>query len=359
LMNRALTGGPPGNPMPAIAPLWQATSTALLTASFREQLTLSLTLTAASPKEAQKVRDTLAAVVTLGQNSLSQVRAQFSKLSGGEGPVLLRTIDVVDALLDTLKIEQKDEQVQASGTVEADDAASLVATLLPAVGQARAAARRAQATTNLKHLALAMHNYADVNGSFPPAVLFGPDGKTPYSWRVALLPYLDQNIFQQYKFNEPWDSPDNKKVLAKMPPVFRDPNDPADSAFASYFALTGPATIFYGKEGTKFAQILDGTSNTLMFVEAKRDIPWTKPEDIPYDKDKPLPKLGGHYSDIFIAALCDGSVRIIHQSVDPNMLRALITRDGGEVVNLNDPPGAPQQTRPGAIVPATPRKPGN
>ena len=59
-------------------------------------------------------------------------------------------------------------------------------------------------------------------------------------------------------------------------------------------------------------------SNTLMLVEAKRDIPWTKPEDIPYDKDKLLPKLGGHYPDIFLAALCDGSVRAIHQSIDSN-----------------------------------------
>jgi hypothetical protein len=141
--------------------------------------------------------------------------------------------------------------------------------------------------------------------------------------------------------------------------VFRDPNDPNDSTFASYFALTGPSTIFYGKEGTKFPQITDGTSNTLMFVEAKREIPWTKPEDIPYDKDKPLPKLGGRYAEGFVAALCDGSVRFISQNIDQTVLRALITRDGGEVVNINDPPGAPPQTRPGANVPATPRKPGN
>lgn len=323
----------------AFAPLWQATSTALVTANLREKLGLALSLSADNANDAKKVRDTLAALVTLAQNSLSQAREPLSQMPGNEGAMLLRAADTADALLDSLKIEQLDDhRVQAAGAIEANEAATLAAMLVPAVTQARVAARRAQATNNLKQLALAMHNYADVNRSFPPAVLYGPDGKTPYSWRVALLPYLEQApLYQQYKFDEPWDSANNKLVLAKMPAVFRDPNDPADSTFSSYYGLTGPATIFFGKEGAKFVQITDGTSNTLMFVEAKREIPWTKPEDIPYDKEKPLPKLGGHYPDGFIAAFCDGSVRFMTQNFSQTVLRAMMTRDGGEVVNLDDP----------------------
>jgi hypothetical protein len=218
-----------------------------------------------------------------------------------------------------------------------------------------------------------MYNYADVNnGAFPPAVLYGPDGKTPYSWRVALLPFLEQApLYNQYKFDEPWDSENNKKVLAKMPGTYRDPNDPPDSTFSSYYGLVGPSTIFSGKEGAKPSQILDGTSNTIMFVEAKRNIPWTKPEDIAYADDlpaanaarppaspsryagdKPLPRLGGRYADVFLAALCDGSVRAISQKIEPYVLRALITRDGGEVIDfqqLDNPPpvrGGPFPTTP-------------
>ncbi len=195
------------------------------------------------------------------------------------------------------------------------------------------AARPTEAQNNLKQIMLAMHNYADLYGSLPPAVLYGPDGKTPYSWRVALLPFLEQApLFQQYNFNQPWDSPANKQVLAQMPPQFRDPNDAADSNFSSYFALTGPSTVFFGKLGAKFAQITDGTSNTLMVVEAKRSIPWTKPEDIPYDANKPLPKLGGFSKEGFNAAFADGSVRFISQMIDENVLRALITRAGKEVL---------------------------
>jgi hypothetical protein len=178
-----------------------------------------------------------------------------------------------------------------------------------------------------------MHNYHDVYRQFPPAVLYGPDGKTPYSWRVALLPFLDQaNLYQQYKFNEPWDSENNRKILAQMPPVFRDPNEPETLMHASYFVLTGPDTVFSGKEGTEIRQITDGLSNTFMVVEAQRDIPWTKPEDIPYAADKPLPKFGGHYPDGFLALLCDGSVRFVSGKVNEKTTRLLITKGDGEPI---------------------------
>ena len=67
-----------------------------------------------------------------------------------------------------------------------------------------------------------MHNYHDTHGQFPPAVVVGPDSKTPHSWRVELLPFLDQDaLFKEYRLNEPWDSEANKKVLAQSPAVFR------------------------------------------------------------------------------------------------------------------------------------------
>jgi hypothetical protein len=216
--------------------------------------------------------------------------------------------------------------------------------LLPAIAKARRAATQTQSFNNLKQFALAMHNYADQHQSFPPAVLYGPDGKTPYSWRVALLPYLEQGpLYEQYKKDEPWDSPNNKLVLAKMPAVFRDPGDPADSTFSSYYGITGPSTIFSGKEGIKILQIADGTSNTLMLVEAQRDIPWTKPEDIPVAFAAPLPKLGGHYPDVFLAAFCDGAVRAISQNIDPKQMRKLIMPNDGEPIDWESLEGAPKR----------------
>ena len=200
---------------------------------------------------------------------------------------------------------------------------------------------------NLRELALAMHNYAQANRRFPPAVLYGPDGKTPYSWRVALLPFLNQKaLYDQYHFDEPWDGPNNRKLFEKMPAVFHAPSPPPDANAknASYFALVGPGTMFDGKKGTEFREITDGTSNTILLVEAKRDIPWTKPEDIPYDPDKRLPELGGYFENGFCVAMTDGSTRMLPNGISDKTLRALITKAGGEAVSIEDalhPEGKP------------------
>ena len=238
-------------------------------------------------------------------------------------------------------------RVVASIKVEGAEAfGPMVASLLlPAVAKARDAAQRAQSTNNLKQIALAMHNYADVNKGFPPAVLLGPDGKTKYSWRVALLPYLEQQqLYNQYNFNEPWDSENNKKILAQMPAIYRHPSAPGiagNRQSSSYYVLTGEGGVFNdkpSKSGTNFAQIRDGTAHTILAVEAKRDTPWTKPEDIPFDAERELPKLGGYAPEGFSVAITDGSVRFFPASIEPTVLKALFTANGGEVVDPNQIP---------------------
>ncbi len=101
----------------------------------------------------------------------------------------------------------------------------------------------------LKQLVLAMHNYHDVYKHFPPAAVMGPDGKTPHSWRVELLPLLEgEALYREYQMNEPWDSPANKKVLDKMPAVFRSPFDDPKSTKSGYYVFTGPGTILLTEE---------------------------------------------------------------------------------------------------------------
>ncbi len=324
----------------AYSALWDDASTALLTVEYREKLTTSLSLTADNSQGQARIRDTLTALVTLFQNELSQDRSRFSQFSGDEAAFKLRADDMFDALLDSIKITWTERQVRADASLEADEVAAVAAVLLPAIGKARESSQRAQSINNMKQFGLAMYNYHETYKSFPPAVLYGPDGKTPYSWRVALLPFLGEAaLYEQYKKDEPWDGPNNKQLIAKMPAVFRDPTDPENSTSTSYFGMTGPSTVFSGKEGTSAVQITDGTSNTLLLVEAKRDIPWTKPEDIPYDKNLPLPKLGGHYPKNFIAALGDGSVHAFPENISEIMLRAMMTRDGGEVIDWSALPG--------------------
>jgi hypothetical protein len=236
--------------------------------------------------------------------------------------------------------------------------------LLPAIAKAREAAQRAQSTNNLKQIALALLNYHDVHKAFPAAVMLGPDGKTRHSWRVAILPYIEeQNLHKMYNFNEPWDSENNKKLLNHIPPVFQHPSTKGKSTNTSYYVLTGIGGIFQeeaAKKGTGFAAIRDGTSNTILAVEANRDTPWTKPEDISFDVDGQLPKLGGFAVEGFSAAFGDGSVRFISAGIDSTVLKALFTAGGGEVVspdqvNPAGPRNVPQRLPPPAA--ATPPQP--
>ena len=200
---------------------------------------------------------------------------------------------------------------------------------------------------NLKQIMLAMHNWADVHGGrFPPPVVYGKDGKgkVPHSWRVEILPYLGQQaLYDAYNFDESWDSESNKKVLAQIPPFFRHPRDDEKSTNAAYYVLTTEAllaenpekqlpTAFSKRDGVRFVDILDGTSNTLAVVEAKRDIPWTRPDDILFDPAKEVPSFGGYFKEGFNVAFCDGSVRFLSNKTDPAVLKALITPQDGNAI---------------------------
>jgi prepilin-type processing-associated H-X9-DG protein len=194
-----------------------------------------------------------------------------------------------------------------------------------------------QGQNNLKQLSLAMHNYAaTLGGRLPANATYSKDGKPLLSWRVLILPYIEQQqLYQEFHLNEPWDSEHNKKLLAKMPKVYASPEDEktVQEHVTHYQAFLDKGAFFEGKQGLRFpAEFVDGTSNTIMFVEAAKAVPWSKPEDIPYDPAKPLPKLGLPGARGFNAAMCDGSVRMISHNITQQTLRSAITRNGGEVL---------------------------
>ncbi len=212
----------------------------------------------------------------------------------------------------------------------------LVALLLPAVQAAREAARRAQCTNNIKQIMLAMHNYHSANNSFPRDFT-DKAGKPLLSWRVAILPYIEQaELYNKFKLDEPWDSPHNKELLKEMPPPFKCPDRLKVEPFTTtYRGFVGAGAIFETGQDIGIASITDGTSNTIAIVEASEAVPWSKPADLPFDPQaKPsLRGAGSSHPGGFNCGFADGSVRFIKNSISAIVFQALITRNGGEVIS--------------------------
>jgi hypothetical protein len=235
---------------------------------------------------------------------------------------------------------------------------------------------------NLKQLAIALHDWADAHRitpgktdnladpksalnspfyRFPPALVYGKDGKGkyPHSWRVELLPYLKaKNVYDEYHFDEPWNSPANKNVMAKMPEVFRNPADDSVSFNTAYFVLVGrlvdepvngPAlqTMFSSKVGVAIEQVTDGTANTVAVVEANRDTPWTKPEDFPYDPAGKLPQLGGFFQGGFCVTHVDGSSMFLYEPIKDSALKAMISPAADDAIDYRFRPQRIPSVRPG------------
>jgi hypothetical protein len=173
----------------------------------------------------------------------------------------------------------------------------------------------------------------------PSRFIADNDGKPLLSWRVHLLPYFGaQDLYQQFHLDEPWDSEHNKTLMEKIPDYFRDPRSQAPAGYTTYVAPFGgkedSATIWDLEEGG-FQNVTDGLSNTLLFmtVPDSAAVPWTKPDDIDLSKTD-LPKLLAEFPAVFEAALADGSVQSISKFIDQDVLNAILTCAGGEVVNF-------------------------
>ncbi len=183
-----------------------------------------------------------------------------------------------------------------------------------------------------------MHNYHAANNCFPPAFVQSEDGKPLLSWRVLVLPMLGhEQLYKEFHLNEPWDSPHNKPLLAKMPKLYAAgaPVKATDSTLIKIFV--GPGALFEAN-GTapSMAEVTDGTSNTLMAVQGGEPVPWTKPEDIPIDPAKPFPKITGPLAKGFLSLMADGSTQFVSKRAKPEVVKAALTKSEGEVYKRED-----------------------
>jgi hypothetical protein len=217
--------------------------------------------------------------------------------------------------------------------------AAMVGLLLPAVQAAREAARRTASMNNARQIALSMMMSEAANGKLPAAAICDKEGKPLLSWRVAMLPYLEENaLYREFHLDEPWDSEHNKKLLERMPPVYEVPGDQAAKPGTTrYLVPAGKGTIFAepGK-ALQLGEVADGTSKTILLVEAEaaKAVPWTKPEDLPIDPKQPHAGLKDARPTGFLAVFADGGVQLIPGDVTAEALAAMFTAAGNEVVEM-------------------------
>jgi hypothetical protein len=208
--------------------------------------------------------------------------------------------------------------------------------------------KRMSESSNLKQIGLALHNYHDSNTHFPAAAAFRTkDGRPGLSWRVAILPYFEQgNLYKQFKLDESWDSPHNLRLLPLMPKVYLRPGQTNDGT-THYRVFVGPGTAFedragqFGnnvvpgapRRGLQIGEISDGMSNTIFVTTAKTAVPWTKPDELDFAPNRPLPPLDDRFGGA-LTFMGDGTVWLLPKSTPDLKLRAMITRNGNEVFTL-------------------------
>lgn len=187
-----------------------------------------------------------------------------------------------------------------------------------------------------------MRNYHDTHGRLPPAVVYGKDGQPLYSWRVVLLPFIEQqDLYNQFHLDEPWNSPRNIRLLERMPGMYAPPPGKKSRMPAGHtvcHVFVGKGAAFEGREGLRYPEDFpDGASNTILIVEAGPPVPWVKPEDLIYDPDSPLPQLDRlfHNPPLIRVGMADGSVHHVGPNIREATLRAAITRNGGEKLGLD------------------------
>jgi RNA polymerase sigma factor (sigma-70 family) len=192
--------------------------------------------------------------------------------------------------------------------------------------------QRLDTREKLKQLMIAIHNYEATYGHLPHDIV-DEKGKPLLSWRVQLLPYLEQaNLYRLFKLNEPWDSEHNKKLLVGLR-VYSSGIDPKDLTETHFQTFTGPGVAFNepGKK-VKFADITDGTVSTIGVAEVGPAVPWTKPADVAYHPGKAFANVEWPFANAIQFATASGDTWTVKPDIGELILRRMIERNDSEVV---------------------------
>ena len=197
--------------------------------------------------------------------------------------------------------------------------------------------RRRTNSDNFRQILLGLHNYHGAYRSFPPRDEDrDADGKSRLSWRVHILPFIEQKkLYDEFKLDEPWDSAHNKPLIDRIPKIYASQSLDIKPGHTTFLAPVGEDTIFGGKRAMEFGDIVDGTSNTMVLVEVnpRLAVPWTAPQDYVFDPKAPGRGLRVGTDGRFLAAMGDGSVQMLRGAAPAVLLLRLFRKSDGETIN--------------------------
>lgn len=319
-------GGPT---MAGLEPLMVDVDAVLLAMTAEQLLKVEARFDCPSPEAAERVAEMLPAVRGLAAHLL---RREFERSLDRRTRIMVSSlVSAGRRLVESLEFTTRGASVTVQGQVDAPQMLAMAGMALPALVEAQ----QAQSINNLEQIGLAFHNYHAAHGHFPSAVVEGPGGVTR-SWRVELLPFLGAaDLYERYRTDEPWDSENNLQVLKEIPPVFRHPRQWAVSTDTRYLTIVGEGTALSGKQ-PKIRNFTDGVSNTILAVESSRGVPWTQPDDLPFDPEALL--AGRLLPGEIVVLVGDGWAGKLSDQLTPDELRKMITRAGGEPATPPDEP---------------------
>jgi hypothetical protein len=189
----------------------------------------------------------------------------------------------------------------------------------------------------------ALQAYCEDHGHFPPAYIADENGRPMHSWRVLITPYLgfENDLYSAYRFDEPWNGPNNRKLAQEIPWIFRCPRRSSGrgSLSTDYVVVVGPGTLFPGAETVSPGDIADGSENTITIVEIEdSDIHWMEPRDLRFEElsfsanGKGRRSISSPHPAGVAVGFADGGRSRIRPATPPETWRALLTRSGGEDV---------------------------
>lgn len=212
--------------------------------------------------------------------------------------------------------------------------ALLIGLLLPLRRSGGGAARRSSCGNNLRQISIALLNYQDEYGAFPPAYTVDADGKPLHSWRTLILPFCEQNaLYEKIDLTKPWDDPANQLARNATIHVYQCPSADTPDGKTTYLAVVGPGSVLQPAQPRSAEEITDDKGLTMLVIEVDPEhaVHWMSPEDatesqvVNFASAKPLAHPGGTH-----AAFADGSIRFLPASIKPAVLRALISATGGD-----------------------------